>query len=110
MKSINKEKRIVSQLLSKTEAGKIKWYNFNVDENRFLTYLPSFSLSIRKSRIPITERMYLRILDKSGNLLTEIEESGDEMDLRPLYEVARRNALEVDLQLQGLLDELDTLE
>ena len=98
--------RLVSTVLDKTKAGKLKWEE-TADENVFIASVGgNTTLKIRQSenwQYPNT----LSLLDENGKLLSQI--SDPQTLIQELFELARRIALKVDEKVEALIETLQKL-
>ena len=98
---------IISRLLDKTDQGKISWRPM-ASEDTFATVVGSWSVSVsipRHLNLPT-----IRIHDGTGQLLEQQSPNPADSDyslLQELHRKAKRSALGIDHQLEGLLAELD---
>lgn len=98
---------IIPKLLERTDQGKINW-GPTASEDTFAAVIGNWSVSVaipRHIAMPT-----IRIHDGSGQLLEQLSLSRSDANYRSLQELhrkAKRNALGIDRQLEGLLAELD---
>lgn len=101
---MNKIEEIVVKLLELSEDGKITWKP-TANEETFAAVLGNTSALISKIGGSTRKNYLLRILNQTG---TEIGRySSAQEDLRALHVTARRSALNIDAELDGLLVELN---
>jgi hypothetical protein len=106
------------EVLSKTRARKIRWEPTAVESDYIAAVGGQFTLSVaeyeRENRYinqPIMEHS-LALKDQEGRTLTRVTDMDDgisEVDMRELYETARRQALHVDEKIESLLGALSKL-
>ncbi len=118
---MNKMSTILQGLISRTEEGKLKW-RMSIRKNVLLTSVDTTAVSI-KELDEFLERYRLEILNKEGFKTVTLEtydESGrvpqnslasseQAQDLRRLFELARRSALDPDLTLDKLARDLERI-
>ena len=118
---MSKMSTILQGLISRTEEGKLMWRT-SIRKNTFLTAVDTTAVSI-KELDEFLERYRLEILNKEGFKTVSLEtydESGlvpldnlaspeQDRDLRRLYELARRSALDPDSTLDKLARDLERI-
>ena len=104
-------REIAAKLLERTNQNKINWRP-TASERAFAAVIGNWSVSISASRTMVETSMSLRIHDSTGQFLEEFKATpGSEgpafRQLRELHGKAKRSALGIDSQLEGLLAELE---
>ena len=101
---------IADKLLERTEQNKINWRP-TVSEDTFAATIGDWSVLISMPNQARGVGVNLRVLDNSGQLLEEfsaISSQGPSFGrLEDLHSKAKRSALGIDRQLEGLLAELN---
>ena len=101
---------IIPKLLERTDQAKINWRP-TVSEDTFAAVIGNWSVSISLPPHIGGRTINLRIHDNEGQLLEQLAATPSDAlmypRLRRLHEKAKRNALGIDRQLEGLLAELD---
>ena len=101
---------IADKLLERTEQKKINWRP-TVSEDTFTAIIGDWSVSISTHLLLRGHKVNLRVLDNSGQLLEEISATPSQGPsfgrLEDLHSKAKRSALGIDQQLEGLLAELN---
>jgi len=103
-----KAKAFFEGVLSKTRAGRIRWQPTAEESDYIAAIGGQFTLSISSDRYECT----LLLKDQDGRALTAVRgtDAGIEpMEIRELYETARRQALRVDDKIDQVLGELSKL-
>ena len=104
-------KAIAVKLLERTNENKINWRP-TASESAFAAVIGDWSVSISISSNMRASSMSLRIHDGTGQLLdglvaAQADDPATFRQLRELHQKAKRNALGIDSQLEGLLAELE---
>src|SRR5579871_4662007 len=100
--------QLFQEVLAKTKAGKIRWEPLAVD-NEFFAVLPG-PFTINVSTRPMdswgTAEYELVLRDQGHELIRVWDNNTGEPGVAELYELARRQALRVDANVDKLLGEL----
>lgn len=104
-------KEIIAKLLEKTNENKINWRP-TPTSSTFAAVIGDWSVSLAVSVNVRESSMSLRIHDGTGQFLeglnaTQASDPATFRQLRELHQKAKRNALGIDVQLEGLLAELE---
>ena len=103
-----KAKEFFEGVLSKTRAGRIRWQPTAEESDYIAAIGGQFTLSISSDRYGCT----LLLKDQDGRALTAVRSTDDgiePVEIRELYETARRQALRVDDKIDQVLGELSKL-
>lgn len=109
---------LINTLVEKTNRGELSWDTTDLDDVFQLTFSNNtIRLSLGRSPSNLSEEAYfINIYDSNGKLIDSIndEDLGDLfsnafIQLRGLYQNARRTALGVDKAIDDILDELSLL-
>jgi hypothetical protein len=103
-----KAKEFFEGVLSKTRAGRIRWQPTAEESDYIAAIGGQFTLSISSDQYGWT----LLLKDQDGRALTAVRSTDDgiePMEIRELYEAARRQALRVDDKIDLVLGELSKL-
>ena len=100
---------IIPKLVDRTDQNRINWRQ-TPSEGTFGANIGSWSVTISTTRVTLGVAFGLRVYDQEGKFLDEVRAStGTELhrSLSQLHEKAKRSALGIDRQLEGLMAELD---
>lgn len=105
---------LVDKLISLSRDGKLAWEE-TVDENTFLTAVSGFGVDISKAGVSPFSDYRLRVSDQVGKTLEDVRvkrsgaDSEDWEKIDELFEIARRNARDVDAALTTLISSLEKI-
>ena len=100
---------IIPKLVDRTDQNRINWRQ-TPSEGTFGARIGNWSVTISAPAVLSGIILNLRVYDQEGKFLDEVRAStGTELhrSLSQLYEKAKRSALGIDRQLEGLMAELD---
>jgi hypothetical protein len=98
---------LVERLLLLSTEGKIAWQE-TADANAFQASVSQYVVTVSKSRDPEDDYSWayeIRVADRRGRLVEEALSA----DLVPLFDAARRKAMNVDKHLTELISSLDSI-
>ena len=101
---------IAEKLVERSRKGEVTWQE-TVDEDEFAVSFPDYSIVIeRVRRVGLNARYRLSLMSKNGFRLDSLSpeaSGGGHPDLKELFEIARRKALQVDERLDQALKALN---
>jgi hypothetical protein len=105
--------QLFREILAKTKAGRIKWEP-TANESEYFSILPGgFVVSIQRSQQQynwgVDDHVALKLRNGDQEFLRVTSDVDGAAGLRELYELARRQALGVDAEVDRLLGELAKL-
>jgi hypothetical protein len=107
--------KLFEAVLAKTRSGKIRWSPTATESDYIAAIGGHFILSISEleNGFAVSPATYtLALKDQDGRELTRVQnvdEGIPSLDIRELYEAARRQALHVDEKIDSLLEALSKL-